>query len=367
MRVASALLPAAFAVLLGCGSPSAAPPSPAPEPPAPAAKTVRVGSRDLVLSGPFVHGSLALFALSGEATDAREFLSLDQGLGAGTVVMAEKGTADGRDAAQVNELVLENRSDRWLFLQAGDVVKGGKQDRVVAQDLVVPPHAAPQPLAAFCVEHGRWQAEGDYRGRGEILFTSNTALVNGPELKRAIQAEGDQQRVWAEVAQVNQDIELQGSAGGMFMPSATGTYNSVLSNKEVVGRRDAAVHALLDRVLEGGRAVGMAVAIGERVVGVETYASPGLFRAMARKLVESYALDAVLAERPGAATPPPTGAEAVRAFLAEAGKGAGKDEALRGSMRRRVLETSIIMGYEYRVFREETPEDAAIHASYIRK
>lgn len=363
MRIAS-FLPAAVVLLGGCGSPAAPPTETPGHPPSPpAAETLAVGSRSLALGGPFVHGNLAVYSLVGGAADTREYLSLDRGLADAAVVVAEKKGEGGRDAAQVNELVLENRSERWLFLQAGDVVKGGKQDRVVAQDMLVPPKSGPQPLSAFCVEHGRWQADGDVRARGEIVFASNTALVNGPSLKAAIQKDSDQQKVWQQVAENNQEIALQGSGGGGFDLPATGTYNAVLGHREVMERRDAAVKALLDRVLEGDRTVGMAIAIDGEIVGVETYASPGLFRAMARKVLESYALDAVLAEKDAKAAGAAPGPAAVRDFVAEAAKGAAKDEALRGSMRRRVLDGKVLLGFEYRV----PDQDDAVHASYLRK
>jgi len=39
----------------------------------------------------------------------------------------------------VNELLIENTGDIDLFIQAGDIVKGGKQDRTIGTDFVVPP------------------------------------------------------------------------------------------------------------------------------------------------------------------------------------------------------------------------------------
>ena len=247
----------------------------------------------------------------------------------------------------------------------------------MAQDLLVPPRSPPRPLAAFCVEHGRWDAgasfavespRGGQSGVALEYFGMNTGLVNGPDLKLAIQRDADQQKVWREVARVEAGVEvaMAGSGGGGFRPSPTGTYNAVFSRKEIVERRDAYVKDLLDRVLAPGDAVGAVFAVDGNVTGVETYVSPGLFRAMARKLVESYSLDAALASAPKKEASPPPAPGAVRAFLVEAAKGAGKDEALENSLRRRVIESSTIMGFEYR-FVTGAPESEVLHSSYLRK
>jgi len=349
MREATVIL-SSLVLLAGCRAESPRAPDPAP-PPA-GLEVVEVGGRVFALEGPYAGGNLACYLLVGEGTDDRQFVTLDQGLEAGTVRVAEKGAGGG---AEVNELVLENRGDRWLFLQAGDVVKGGKQDRAIGQDLLVPPHAAPQPLAAFCVEHGRWAGT-----TGQ--FASNTALLNGPGLKAAVQRDADQNLVWAEVAR-NEDT-IARVAKLPALRSISGTYNAVVENKEIAARRDACTRAVLEKVRAQPRAVGMAVAINGQLVGVETYSSPALFRAMARKLLESYALDAVAAGAREADAPAPA---AVRAFLEEAARGGAKEEDLRGSMRRRVLDGKEILGFEYRLEEAEGEGRGVVHGSYLRK
>src|SRR6267142_1968264 len=131
----------------------------------------------------------------GSTSDAREYITLDEGLGARIVAVREKGTRAGQDRAEVNTLEIENRSDKWLFLQAGDIVKGGKQDRTIMTDLTLAPRSAPQPIEAFCVEHGRWTQSQD-----GLAFRNNPGIVAGAPLKIAIQGEKSQPRVWQEVA-----------------------------------------------------------------------------------------------------------------------------------------------------------------------
>src|SRR5207302_1582910 len=75
-------------------------------------------------------------------------------------------------AASVNQLVLINRSRRPLLLLAGELVSGGKQDRVIGKDRIVPVGAPPLPLDVFCVEHGRWTGAAQFAAANTIVHPS---------------------------------------------------------------------------------------------------------------------------------------------------------------------------------------------------
>jgi ARG and Rhodanese-Phosphatase-superfamily-associated Protein domain len=64
------------------------------------------------------------------------------------------------ETENVNELAVENTTDQEIFIQSGDLVKGGKQDRLLVFDLILHPKSGKLPIAAFCVEAGRWQQRG---------------------------------------------------------------------------------------------------------------------------------------------------------------------------------------------------------------
>lgn len=56
------------------------------------------------------------------------------------------------ETRNVNELAIENLSLEEVYVQAGDIVKGGLQDRVFAYDVIVPAGSGRIPIGAFCVE-----------------------------------------------------------------------------------------------------------------------------------------------------------------------------------------------------------------------
>src|ERR1700683_2375993 len=128
------------------------------------------------------NGSLTVFPVVASKSYATgEFLTLDEGLRSGEVVVTEYGNVRGlvrqrvapaarRDSAEVNRLVLENNSKRPLLLLAGEIVAGGKQDRVIGMDRIVPSESDPIDLSVFCVEPGRWVATSDRFGTSGATY-----------------------------------------------------------------------------------------------------------------------------------------------------------------------------------------------------
>jgi hypothetical protein len=120
---------------------------------------------------PIRQGNLTVFpVVVSSSRDTRDFLTLDEGLRSGEVVVTESGSVRPlirrgdrgtpvHEGAQVNQLVLVNNSKRPLLLLAGEIVTGGKQDRVIGKDRIVPAESEPVDLSVFCVEPGRWVAK----------------------------------------------------------------------------------------------------------------------------------------------------------------------------------------------------------------
>jgi hypothetical protein len=104
------------------------------------------------ISGPHVHENLAVYFIHGPSTPGPVPLTLQEALDRGNVRVIETG--------EVNELKIENTGSDEIFIQSGDIVKGGRQDRVLSMSFVLPPKSGEVSLAAFCVEHGRWSGRG---------------------------------------------------------------------------------------------------------------------------------------------------------------------------------------------------------------
>src|SRR5690348_6578831 len=160
--------------------------------------TMWAGSRYSVLD-PITHGNLTVWpVVTSDVHDSSQFLTLDEGLRSGEVVVTEASQSAGlirrhgtplprTTGAEVNRLVLINNSKRPLLLLAGEIVTGGKQDRVIGKDRIVPPESDPVDLSVFCVEPGRWVGSS-------AKFGAPMAMVQ-PSIRAKAMADKDQQKV----------------------------------------------------------------------------------------------------------------------------------------------------------------------------
>src|SRR5256714_8511649 len=129
------------------------------------------------VTGPVVHETLAIYLVHGKSAAGPVPLTLDEALAKRTVKVHESGN--------VNELQIENLGTDEVFVQSGDIVKGGQQDRVLTVSLILPPKSGRIPIASFCVEQGRWTA----RGKEDVkTFATASAVVPSREAKIAMKA-----------------------------------------------------------------------------------------------------------------------------------------------------------------------------------
>jgi ARG/rhodanese/phosphatase superfamily protein len=96
------------------------------------------------ISGPFVHENLAIYFVHGKSAPGKVPLTLEEAMA--------KGVVKVRETSNVNQLEIENLGADEMFVQSGDIVKGGKQDRTLMVSLVLPPKSGSVPIASFCVE-----------------------------------------------------------------------------------------------------------------------------------------------------------------------------------------------------------------------
>jgi hypothetical protein len=284
---------------------------------------------------PIRHGNLTVFPVVGpKSYPTGEFLTLDEGLRSGEVVVTEAGQARGlirrhavavvaveREGAQVNRLVLINNSKKPLLLLAGEIVTGGKQDRVIGKDRIVPAESDPIDLGVFCVEPGRWVASSEHFGASESTYASRTSTAGGggvgavaapppstmmaqPSVRARAMGDKDQNEVWAEVRkqqQAMQTVELTAAAPSAASEIArTSSYAKVMENDEVKQRVDAVAKPIeqnyqsLIRQLRDRNAVGVVVAVNGRIIWADIFASTDLLEKYWPKLVRSYASEAVV-------------------------------------------------------------------------
>jgi hypothetical protein len=259
---------------------------------------------------PIVRGNLAIFpVLSNQSHETSQFITLDEGVRTGQVTVTEAGEERGivrpgqpipppRSGAEVNRLVLYNNSPRPLLLLAGEIVTGGKQDRVIGSDRIVLPNGGPIDLSVFCVEPGRWVASS-------YSFGSMGAQMAQPSVRTPAMAAHNQQQVWANVRTSNAKIAASLPAPEAASIGGPTSYAKVFASPPVARAiaqygGSESEQALLHE-LRSKNAVGVVVAIDGQVVWADVFASAELLSKYWPKLIHSYIAEAMTSPKNGAA------------------------------------------------------------------
>jgi hypothetical protein len=274
------------------------------------------GESDWRLLEPVTYENISIFpVVSTQTQDTAGFVTLDDGLASGDVLVREQGgdgmarTRDVRPGAaaqsyntgaSVNQLVLVNRGKRPVLLLAGELVSGGKQDRIIAKDRIVAPGADPLPLDVFCVEHGRWSAGSQ--------FSAAKAMVH-PSVREQAAVAKSQTQVWDSVTRGSTAPVVRAapapriSSSDLSATIASSAPTQSYSKMYVQSPVGTSVDGFVDEVqrrfakatanLKGEHVVGVVVAYGGEVAWSDIFASHELFDHYWTKLLRSYAVEAL--------------------------------------------------------------------------
>ncbi|HEV8310935.1 MAG TPA: DUF6569 family protein [Methylomirabilota bacterium] len=213
------------------------------------------------------HGLLRVFWLHGQPGAPLAVTALEEARESGDLVITEQ------EQATVPELIVENRGKTHVLLLAGEILLGGKQNRVLTEDLLLPPLSGPRKVGVYCVEQGRWAGRAkEFGARGSFA---------APGLRSKVLEKAGQGRVWAEV-----DRYARRAAA----PSTTQSYQAIYDKPEVKAQLREAERGLDSRAAPG--ALGAAVFVGRTLAGLDLFFEPDLFAREWPKLLRAQALDA---------------------------------------------------------------------------
>ncbi len=293
------------------------------------------------ISGPLVHENLAIYLVHGSAAVGAVPLTLQDAMASGQVKVRETGS--------VNELTIENVGDREVFVQAGDIVKGGRQDRVLSVDLVLPPHSGAVGIAAFCVEHGRWVARGSedpalFSSAGSAMPSHEAKLAmrtfagsgaalgggrSGHSARPAITAES-QAAIWDTVSRTQQSLTRSVGAS-VAAPASPSSLQLALENNNLKEAQEAYITALQGAGKSADDVVGYVFAINGKISGGDVYASHALFQKMWAKLLAANVTEAI-SQKNGPAAASPSRSD-VESFLAATAAARETEHTLNGNVR----------------------------------
>ena len=275
----------------------------------------------LKVAAPQTHANLSVFLIEGDDQfDTKKVLTLAEALG-------KKGAVVVKETSNVNELTVQNKDKaHTVFIMAGDIVKGGKQDRTLATDLPLMTKAGTVPVGAFCVEQGRWRARG---GESVQEFSSSANAVATKDGKIALRSKKEQGEVWRSVAKAQEKITANVGKPVAAAASPTSLQLS-LEDKELKKRNAEFIEALKPIVEKNERAIGFVCVINGQINSAEIFAGHDLFRRAWPKLLEATATEAISEQKEKAASEPVT-VEKAMDFIAVAEDASATKEQIHGS------------------------------------
>jgi len=311
----------------------------------------QIKSGEYRLSGPFTHRNLSIFLVHGKnLIKTKTFLTLQEALVQKKVVVYE--------TKSVNELSIQNFSDEDVYVQSGDIVKGGQQDRMIGVDLIVPPRSGKLPISAFCVEHGRWSGRGNERA---TQFSSSSDAVATKEIKLAAKRSNSQGAVWENV-KVAQDKLSENVGTRVNSTVSASSLQLAVENVKVQESADSYIKALVGIANRGDDVIGYVFAINGKVNSADIYGSNVLFKKLWPKLLKANAIEAIAELQKDKFKP--ASADSVRGFLSESEKAKGSDKDVNARVNLLTREDDENILFETR---DREQKGVWVHRNYIKK
>ena len=318
------------------------------------------------VSAPYTYKNLTIFLIHGaDLSRNRDLITLEEAM--------EMKVFKVYETEDVNELMVENISpDHDVFIQSGDIVKGGKQDRVLAVSIVIPRMSGRISIEAFCVESDRWEGRGD-ESRKE--FSSSAERIVSKELKVATNgtasdsgsgnggvdgaSRGSQSQVWAEVANAQKNMSANMTVDVTVNSSASSLQLS-LENKKLKKATEDFAKQFADMAKGKKDVIGYAFAINGKINSADIYLSHHLFAKLWPKMLKAAVVEAIsLADKPKAATQPTAGD--INSFLADADRGIKKE-------RQTIAKSKVVTRASKNevVYEARDKADLVVHRSYVK-
>jgi hypothetical protein len=182
---------------------------------------------------------------------------------------------------EVGKLRVHNKSDRPLLLIGGELLLGGKQDRIVVHDVIIPPGLT-QDVDVNCVERGRWEGETKH-------FDYSSKIV--PSTIRDAAAYEDQTKVWESVGSVNKM-----SRGASLEGGRSTTIQVALNSPEVDQKIKAELPKIAKELEKNSKTVGLIFVLNGEIRSMDLFGNPRTFQATKESLLQSFLSEGAIAK-----------------------------------------------------------------------
>ncbi len=203
----------------------------------------------------------------------QSMITMQQGLQKGLVKIKERGNYL---VDNINILLIENRSNQNLLLKSGDIISGGRQDRVIAKDTILPPGKQQYTIPVYCIEENRWSNH-------EKKFEYKGSAAAG--LQKIIDSVHNQTKLWGEIRKL---LKVNNQ-------TSSSSYAALLTNKKIVDTSNQYVRYFLQQFNKRDSSmVGFIASTGSHVLGAEVFVTADLFYQTLSSLLFKYSTEAIL-------------------------------------------------------------------------
>ncbi len=238
------------------------------------------------------YNNLQIFPIVGKAEIIdKVYVTLEKAL--------DKNFVTIKETQEVNNLTIHNNSSAYIFIQAGDIVKGGMQDRTIKYDLIIAPKAKNIGLSSFCVESGRWSSRQD---EDVSAFKSSKQRVSNRDIKYSASVQGSQSEVWSSIQEEQYNLSdsisafIKDNKFSIEDSKSTSSYQLSLENEDL-GKINLEYFKELKEILKIENLLGMAYAINGEVFGIDIFNNQKLFNDLSKKLFNAYIIEAISENR----------------------------------------------------------------------
>ncbi|GAC1448737.1 MAG: hypothetical protein NVSMB7_10430 [Chitinophagaceae bacterium] len=201
-------------------------------------------------------------------------ISFDQALKQGLVTVQERGTTA---IENVHWLSLYNNSDKNIFVSSGEVLAGGRQDRVVTKDTMVIAKSGRIDLPVMCVEEGRW-SEKDKKFAYKKMANTH--------LRKIIDETRSQVQIWKEINSQLERDKIKNKTLAYLSRDKDKTFIQLQNEywpffEKKLGQPDSNI-------------VGMVCMSGDKILGSDIFISSNLFYGKLQALMQGYIEEAII-------------------------------------------------------------------------
>ncbi len=206
--------------------------------------------------------------------ETKDFITLDEAMEREWLKIREVGCGN------VNQVEIKNNGDEPVFILTGEMITGAKQDRMIKADVLLPPNSGWIRVEVYCVEHGRWiEVSKEFKSNGLIVPNS---------VRQSAKLRESQTEVWAEVARTQDKLGIS---------SGTGTVRANYEDKKVQKTVEDYTKGFGSIPKLSKSTVGVVVTTGDKIICLDLFASNSLLNRNWKKLIKSYAMDAIVGEK----------------------------------------------------------------------